>query len=214
MEQSLLAISLRGTIYSMLLSGCCLLSACAATTPMTKETTNNACKIFQKNPDWYWEALNTYKSWGVPISVQLAIIQRESDFQAGAKPPRKKFLGFIPTWGHITSAYGYAQALNKTWIEYQKQTHNYRCHRDRFGDSSEFIGWYSYKAHQKYKISLHDAYHLYLAYHEGLAGYGNQTYLQKPWLLEIAKEVQTHANIYRQQIRRCKYSIPKTNQGF
>lgn len=172
-------------------------------------TSRNACQIFQQNPQWYWDSLNTYYRWGVPVSVQMAIIQRESDFQAGAKPPTKKFLGVIPTFKHITSAYGYAQAVNGTWLQYQQETHNYICYRTQYKYATDFVGWYSFKAHQRFGISLKDAYHLYLAYHEGLNAYAQQSYLQDPDLLAIARSVQYQANQYRKQISSCKYSIPK-----
>ncbi len=171
---------------------------------------SNACTLFQKNPDWYWEALDTYNRWGVPVSVQMAIMQRESDFQAGARPPTKQLFGFIP-WGNVTSAYGYAQAINGTWQDYQRETKQYDGQRDQFGDASDFIGWYCSKAHKQLGIPLNNAYDLYLAYHEGLGGYANQTYLDKPWLIQVAQSVQNHANQYRDQIAQCKYYIPKVN---
>ncbi len=205
-----------------LLSGCgfLLLAACSSTPTHASSqsrshhsapkntASSNACNLFKNNPSWYWEALNTYNRWGVPISVQMAIMQRESDFQAGAKPPNKEVLGFIP-WGNITSAYGYAQALNGTWADYQRTTKNYKGKRDKFGDSSDFIGWYCNKANKQLGIPLNNAYSLYLAYHEGLAGYANKTYANKAWLLDVAQSVQDKANIYRVQISQCKYLIAR-----
>lgn len=201
-------------IFSLFIVIFCCLSGCASSAPkkIPPQAVYDACQIFQHNPNWYWEALDTYKTWGVPVSVQLAIMQRESDFQSGAKPAHKKFLGIIPTWNRVTSAYGYAQALNGTWQDYQRETNNYQCYRDKFADASDFIGWYAAKVHQKYGVRLNDAYRLYLAYHEGLIGYGNRTYLQKPWLMNIAKDVQAHANAYRRQISKCKSHIPKTQR--
>lgn len=211
MALSKLATKVRRSCYLAL---ACLLSllltACAHDAKIDPSTVNNACQVFRQNPNWYWEALDTYKRWGVPVSVQMAIMQRESDFQAGAKPGHKKFLGLIPTWSRVSSAYGYAQALNGTWQQYQRETRNYDCSRNQFDDASDFIGWYSYKAHEQYGIRLNDAYHLYLAYHEGLVSYGRRTYLQKPWLLSIARDVEAHARAYRRQIHHCKYSIPRS----
>ena len=80
---------------------------------------------------------------------------------------------------------------------------------DKFGDASDFIGWYCNKANKKLGIPLNNAYYLYLAYHEGLAGYAKQTYSDKPWLLQVAQTVQQRANSYRKQIAQCKYIIPK-----
>ncbi len=190
-----------------------LLSACASSS-YTKpnyaspkpSATGNACTLFRKTPNWYWEALDTYNRWGVPISVQMAIMQRESDFQAGARPLKKS--GFFGSWTAISSAYGYAQALNGTWAQYQQETRQYDSQRDQFGSASDFIGWYCNKAHQQLGIPLNNAYNLYLAYHEGLNGYQNQTYRDKPWLMQVAQTVQARADQYRAQIAQCKYSLP------
>jgi hypothetical protein len=189
---------------------CTCLTACSSTPQRPHHTsTSNACVLFQKHPSWYWEALQTYNRWQVPISVQMAIMQRESDFQAGARPQKKTYFGFIPSATNLTSAYGYAQALNGTWKQYQNDTKRYNTTRDQFGDASDFIGWYCNKANKTLKIQLNNAYSLYLAYHEGLAGYANQTYKDKPWLLDVAVTVQDRANEYRQQIRQCKFNLPR-----
>lgn len=192
----------------------CLLSACASSganshsrKPKGPTASSNACTLFHNHPNWYWEALSTYNRWGVPISVQMAIMQRESDFQAGAKPPSGTAMGFIP-WGNITSAYGYAQAVDGSWADYQRETGRYNTHRDKFGDASDFVGWYCNKANKKLGIPLSNAYELYLAYHEGLVGYAHQTYANKPWLLDVANTVQNRAHQYRIQISQCKYSLP------
>ena len=199
------------------LSWALLLTACSSTpqksssythTKKAPSPTSNACYLFKNNPNWYWEALNTYNRWGVPISVQMAIMQRESDFQAGARPPSKKLFGFVP-WSNVTSAYGYAQALNGTWADYQKTTKKYNTQRDKFGDASDFVGWYCNKANKQLGIPLNNAYKLYLAYHEGLAGYADQSYNSKPWLLDVANSVQQRANTYRLQISQCKYLLEK-----
>ncbi len=193
----------------------CLLSACASTganrqgrKPKGPTASSNACTLFHNHPNWYWEALNTYNRWGVPISVQMAIMQRESDFQAGAKPLSGTTLGFIP-WGNITSAYGYAQAVDGSWSDYQHETKRYNTQRDKFGDASDFVGWYCNKANKKLGIPLNNTYELYLAYHEGLVGYAHQSYANKPWLLDVANTVQNRANQYRIQIGQCKYALPR-----
>lgn len=200
-----------GLLFTLTVTTVCL-CACSSTPkksaqPRPPSPTSNACTLFKKNPNWYWEALNTYHRWGVPISVQMAIMQRESDFQSGAKPPPKTALLGLFSWGNITSAYGYAQALNGTWDQYQRETGRYHTKRDHFGDSSDFIGWYCNKANQNLGIPLNNAYALYLAYHEGLKGYQKRTYLNKPDLLQIAQTVQQRANAYRAQISKCKYDI-------
>ncbi|MDO8954787.1 MAG: hypothetical protein Q7V63_08055 [Gammaproteobacteria bacterium] len=181
------------------------LSGCA---PAPPQNMSNICSIFQQYPKWYWEALDSYKQWGVPVSVQLAIVHAESHFQPGARPPRTTLLGFIP-WTRPTSAYGYAQAVDGTWLNYQTQTSRHSADRDEFGDATDFIGWYGYTANKKLGISKRNAYQLYLAYHEGINGYAAGTYRDKPWLITIAQNVQYQATAYRKQLHYCKYSIPK-----
>lgn len=192
----------------LILTGCAAAPVKTPQKPRPPSSTSNACTLFQKNPSWYWEALDTYDHWGVPISVQMAIMQRESDFQAGVRPPKKQILGFIPSWKNISSAYGYAQALDGTWADYQQQTKNYHSKRDQFGAASDFIGWYCSKANKQLGIPLNNAYSLYLAYHEGLGGYADQSYTSKPWLLQVAQTVQARANQYKVQIAQCKRSLP------
>ena len=169
---------------------------------------HDICNVFQQYPAWYWDSLNSYNRWGIPISVQMAIIQQESDFRADAAPPRTKLLGTIP-WTRPTSAYGYAQAVDDTWAEYQKETKNSGADRDNFNDAVDFIGWYSSNASRTLKINKRDAYHLYLAYHEGMGNYAQGSYKNQQWLLDVANHVQQTANRYRTQLTYCYKKIPK-----
>jgi len=193
------AISITLVIGFLILEGC---------TPPPPQNTQDACAIFNEYPRWYWASLDSYRRWGIPVSVQLAIMRQESHFVGNAAPPRTTLFGFIP-WKRPTTAYGYAQALNGTWRHYIVATGNTGADRDNFADASDFIGWYGYQAHQQLGISRNNAYELYLAYHEGIGGYKNKTFEQKPWLIGVARKVQSWANVYRNQIGRCKYQIAK-----
>src|SRR3546814_8971202 len=62
----------------------------------------------------------------------------ESGSKARARPPRTKLLGFIP-WKRQSSAYGYAQALDGTWLEYQRSTGRWSARRSDFGDAIHFV---------------------------------------------------------------------------
>jgi len=183
------------------------LSGC---TPAPPNNINNACAIFQQYPRWYWDALNTYRRWGVPVSVQLAIIKQESHFHASAAPPRDTLWGFIP-WKRPTTAYGYAQAVNGTWQDYIQDTGNADASRDSFADASDFIGWYTHQTHQKAGVSENNAYALYLAYHQGINGYIQGNYHNEAWLIQVANKVQHNADIYAAQIGQCKNNITKPN---
>lgn len=163
---------------------------------------NNACSIAQQYPDWYYDSLDSYKKWGVPISVQWACIRKESSFIADAQTPMQYVLGFIPT-GRQSTAYGYAQALDGTWEEYQKETGNSWASRTNFADSVDFIGWYASRAQRIAGISKNNAYQLYLAYNQGVYGYMKKSYRNNQFLMKYARETQDMAYRYAYQLRRC-----------
>jgi len=188
--------ALRLWLYVFLLS----LAACAGGPP---KHLNDGCAIFQEKDDWYEYANDSFKKWGVPVHVQLAIIYQESRFRSEAEAPDDTLLGFIP-WGQVTSAYGYAQVLDATWDWYMKSTGNWGADRDDFEDATDFIGWYGNYSHKTLGISKWDAYNQYLAYHEGHGGWQRKTYNKKPWLIKVAKKVNRRAARYAAQIKRCK----------
>jgi len=176
------------------------LAACASGPP---RHLNDACSIFKEKSDWYEAANDSYKKWGVPVHVQMAIIHQESRFRSEALAPDDTLLGFIP-WGQVSSAYGYAQVLDGTWNWYIKSSGNWGADRDDFDDATDFIGWYGNMAHKKLGISKWDAYNMYLAYHEGMGGWKRKTYNRKPWLIKVSKKVKRRAARYAAQLQRCK----------
>jgi len=163
---------------------------------------NNACRIFDEKSSWYKAAQKSYKKWGVPVHVQLAIMHQESRFISDAKPPRQKLFWFIP-WTRPSSAFGYAQVKDSTWDWYKDKTGNWFADRDDFADAVDFIGWYGNVSSRTLKISKWDAYGQYLAYHEGHGGYRRKTYLKKKWLIQVAKKVKANAEHYAQQLKQC-----------
>ena len=186
--------AIKGTLVLVALVGA--LSGCTTDAAETPINSDNICIIFQQYPRWYWESVASYQKWGVPVSIQMAMMRQESSFQANAQPPRNKLLGIIP-WTRPSSAYGYSQALDGTWAQYQQETKNTDAQRDSFGDAVDFMGWYGAKVNQKLSISKRDPYNLYLAYHEGMNGYANGSYKSQTCLINIAKKVQSDANTYR-----------------
>ncbi len=189
----LFAISLVGLL--LLLTGC-------SSTPPPKQSHDNICYIFDHDRDWKKAAQRSYKRWGTPPYVLLAMVHQESRFKPHAQPERPYFLGMIPL-PRKSSAYGYSQALDGTWEEYKKSTRRWRASRSNIYDALDFIGWYNYRTHKRLKISRKDTYKLYLAYHEGQGGYSRRTYLKKPWLLKVAKKVSKRSRMYQKQYRRC-----------
>lgn len=167
---------------------------------------NNICNIFRQYPRWYTDAKDVERRWRVSVPVQMAIIHQESKFDARAKPPRKKLLWVIP-WMRPSTAYGYAQALHDTWLEYKRTNGSILSTRDSFSDGVDFIGWYANQAYVKARIPRSDPYLLYLAYHEGIGGYKRKTYLGKPWLMQVAHKVSAKAALYSMQLNSCRASL-------
>ena len=60
---------------------------------------------------------------------------------------------------------------------------------------------------EKLGISLSDARNQYLAYHEGPTGYARGSYRAKSWLVRIAGEVQSRAEMYDVQLAGCRRSL-------
>ena len=178
-----------------------LFHGCATTPP--PRYIYNICEIFRENPKWYRSARKSYKRWGVPIPVLMAIIHQESKFRADARPPRGSCLWIFPG-PRPSSAFGYTQASNETWNEYRNSTGNTGADRDDFEDSVDFVGWYSHLSYIRCRISKKDAYHLYLAYHEGHGGFIRKTYQEKAWLLGVARKVESRAKTYRGQLASCE----------
>jgi hypothetical protein len=176
-----------------------MLTACVTAPP---RDVNNVCNIFKQYPRWHQDAKDVERRWRVPVPVQMAIVHQESKFDGTAKPPRSKLLGFIP-WTRPTTATGYTQALNGTWAMYKKQHGNMFSSRDDFGEGLNFIGWYANSAYLRAGIPRDDAYRLYLAYHEGVGGYMQKTYLRKPWLVPVARKVKARAQLYGMQLASC-----------
>jgi len=186
------------------------LTACTASQP---KNTNNICAIFKEKDDWYDYSKDSYLKWGVPISIQMAIMHQESRFVADAKPPRPWLFGIIP-WFRNSSAYGYPQAQDGTWDWYLKEAGSWSADRDDFEDASDFIGWYCTVSYKKLGISKWDTANQYLAYHEGHGGFKRKTYLKKPWLLKTAKKVNRQAQAFKRQLNGCKAELESTGWFF
>ncbi|MBF0218401.1 MAG: hypothetical protein HQL49_02565 [Gammaproteobacteria bacterium] len=182
------------------------LSGCSVNPP---KNVDNACAIFNEKRDWYRYSYQVEEKYGVAIPLQLAFIRQESGFLYNARPPRQWLLGFIP-WFRPSSAYGYAQIKDETWDWYRSKTSRYGDDRDHYGDAVNFIGWYVDVAHRNLKLAKDDVYNHYLAYHEGMGGYKQQSYRKKPWLEKVAKKVKTQSDRYREQLLGCEDKLDKS----
>jgi hypothetical protein len=181
---------------------CVLIAGCGSSNYSAPRNLDNACSILDQRPSYLRAMRKTQGKWGVPISVQMAVIYQESKFIANARTPYRFALGVIPL-GRQSSAYGYSQALDGTWDEYRSDQRRWAARRDRIGAATDFIGWYMVKSRNRLGISLNDARNQYLAYHEGRTGYARGSYNRKPWLLRVSREVGNRAVTYDGQLRAC-----------
>lgn len=179
-----------------------VLNACSGGYDAPPRAQNDVCAIFAERPDWRDAMVASSRKWGAPIPVQMAIIWRESSFRSDVRPPKRYFLGIIPN-GNISSAYGFAQAIDGTWDWYRKDSGNSGADRTDFDDAADFVGWYMSKSNRTNGIGMNDAYNQYLAYHEGHAGHRRGSYRAKGWLMNVAEKVAGQAARYRGQLRGC-----------
>lgn len=164
---------------------------------------DNACSILTQRPEYAKAFRATERRWNVPVNVQMATIYQESKFVSDARTPFRYMAGVIPM-GRISSAYGYSQALDGTWEEYQRDTGKRAAKRHRIRDASDFMGWYMNVSRERNGIALTDARRQYLAYHEGHTGYARGTYNRKSWLVRVAGEVGQRSNMYAAQLSNCR----------
>ena len=185
------------------LAAVALLAACGGGSGSPPRNIDDACAIARERPNYLRAFERTERKWGVPVAVQMATIYQESSFRGNARTPYRFALGVIPM-GRQSSAFGYAQALDATWEEYQRAERRRSARRDRIDDATDFMGWYMNITRERNGIALTDARNQYLAYHEGHTGFARGSYNSKAWLVRVADEVATRAAVYNVQLASCR----------
>ena len=191
----------KNLVYLIIFS---LLASCSS----VPKYPQNACKIFGQKYLWYKSAKKSSETYGVPIHIILAFVNKESGFNRWAKPKRNKLFKIIP-YKRPSSSFGYSQAVNKTWELYKKETGNSLALRTRFKDSVMFIGWYMKKTNKINKIPLNDSYRQYLNYYLGWNGYTKKVYNTDKKSIIFAKSVQKQSRIYKNQLKECQKVLNK-----
>jgi len=179
-----------------------LLASCGSGNYSAPNELDNACSILSERPGFQRAFRAAERKWGVPVNVQMAIMYQESKFIANARPPHRYALGVIP-WGRLSTAYGYSQALDGTWEEYQELEGGRGARRDNIRDAADFMGWYMADTTEMLGIAINDTRRQYLAYHEGRTGYARGSYNRKAWLVRIAGELESRAALYEAQLIGC-----------
>jgi hypothetical protein len=180
-----------------------VLASCGSRQFSAPRNLDDACALVQERPAYFRAMERTERRWSVPIPVQMAVIHAESRFIGDARTPHRWMAGVIPM-GRQSSAFGYSQALDGTWSDYQEATGNRWSRRDRIEDATDFIGWYATEAQRRVGVSPRDPRQLYLVYHEGFTGYTRGSYRSKAWLMQVADRVATRAAMYETQLRACR----------
>ena len=169
----------------------------------------NACKIFGEKYFYLKYTRAASKKWGVPISSILAVINKESGFRRFAKPKRTKLFKIIP-YRRPSSSLGYSQSIKSSWDLYKKENNKPAALRISYKSSSDFIGWYFWKANKINKVSLNNTRDLYLNYYLGFSAYKNKAYQNDKKAIIFAKSVEKQAKIYKSQLRECKSVLNKS----
>ena len=168
----------------------------------------NACKIFSEKYLWYKHIKQSSETYGAPVHIILAFVNKESGFNRWAKPKRTKLFKVIP-YKRPSSSFGYSQAVNKTWELYKTETNSPLALRTRFKDSVMFIGWYMQKTNKINKIPLSDPYRQYLNYYLGWGSYKNEAYKTDKKAVIFAKSVEKKSKVYKNQLRECKENLDR-----
>jgi hypothetical protein len=183
-----------------------VLISCVTSQP---QNITNVCAIFEEHRGWFKSAKLSEELWGIPVGVNMAVIYQESSFRARAKPERRRVLWVLPG-PRISSAYGYAQALDSTWNEYKFISGKTRASRSDFNDAIDFVGWYNANSTRISNIAATDARNLYLAYHEGNTGFQQGSFRDKKWLIDTANRVQINSERFDSQLRGCQNELGKS----
>lgn len=163
---------------------------------------DDACRILDQRPNFLPAFKAAERKYQVPVAVLMSMIYQESKFIPDARTPFQYKLGVIPV-GRQSSAFGYSQALDATWEEYQRLEGGRGSRRDRIRDATDFMGWYMQQTNEELGIPMSDTRRQYLAYHDGRTGYRRGTYRNKPWLMKIARQLEDRAIMYHFQLVGC-----------
>lgn len=172
------------------------------TAPPPPATQRDLCAILEQRPAWYDHARAAEERWGIPASTLLAFVQVESGFRSDARPAWRYVLWVIP-WERASSAYGYGQIQDSVWQEYLAARPGIGRSRRDMADVLDFIGWYNHHSTRRLDIDRADTRDLYLAYHQGRAGYRSGRWRDDEALIRFAEGVAARARAYAGQLERC-----------
>lgn len=162
----------------------------------------NVCRLMKARPHWWSALLEAERRWQAPPHLTLAIIWRESSFIADARPLKERFYGFLPPQ-RLSSAYGYAQAIDGTWSWYLREAARRGARRETFADATDFIGWYLDRSRRQFGLAFDQVYDHYAAYHQGHSGYLRPEWRENPVVTVPARDVVRRSALYESQMAGC-----------
>ena len=160
---------------------------------------SNACDILHNHPDWYSYHLHFENKYAVPMSTVMAIIALESGYDAKARPVKSWLINKYIPWQYASSSYGYSQATNASWADFQRANPYSIFTRSDYVSSVAFVSWYlATYAVSKNILKVQDQ---YVVYHDG----PNKA-LDKvsPATRDYAKRVAAMADSYASQLKSCR----------
>ncbi|MDD2869405.1 hypothetical protein [Neomegalonema sp.] len=163
---------------------------------------SDVCRLMKARPHWWNALLDAERRWEAPPHLTLAIMWRESSFIADARPLKQGFFSFLPAQ-RLSSAYGYAQALDGTWAWYLRETTRKGARREAFADAADFIGWYLDRTRRDLALPFEEIFDHYAAYHQGHAGYARGGWRENPVVTTPARDVVRQAQIYERRMSDC-----------
>ncbi|MEC8461419.1 MAG: hypothetical protein VXY77_04405 [Pseudomonadota bacterium] len=145
--------------------------ALAAICTMKGQDNFNPFNYYYHNPPIYRAHQVLAKRTQLHPAEAFAIIKHESNFRAHASYRRHWLYDIFVK--PKSSAYGYAQAIDASWHEYQKV--NPSAKRSHYLDSIGFIHWYIHKHRSLFRN--HSMTEHYKLYHDGPKNYQEQNLL-------------------------------------
>ena len=182
------------------------LASGSCTNPPPPRAIDDLCGVLAQRVGWWEASARAGSRWGVRPGLLLAVIHQESGFRAQARSDGGLF-------SSASSAYGYSQATDGAWRDYQRANGGRRARRDDFADAVDFVGWYVDRLARTAGVAKDDAYHVYLGYHEGPGGLRRGSHAAKPWLLAVARAVEARAARFERDAALCGRGLLEAAAG-
>lgn len=170
---------------------------------------SDLCSLYRQRLSWYQSSREVAERYEISEAVIMSFLFQESGFRADARPPRRRFFGFLPG-RRPSSAYGYAQAIDSTWQQFESEL-GQSMRRDRFADAAHFVAWYSNQLKERLGTRGSDIQELYFAYHHGPTGYGRRD--RSPPQSATAAQVASRTRRYAAQLEECRRDLDRLLLG-